>query len=79
MFPGPLAGRADLLRRWHRFSGLALQGLLDQLLGDRMADLDGKFFEIGELGPPRRPLGTVEPIHQVFADALDVGLHLDQI
>jgi len=77
-FPRSLTGGAGLVGRRHRFGGLALEGLLDQLLRDGLADLGSAFFDIGERGSPLGSLGTVKPIDQVFPDALDIRLHFGQ-
>jgi len=53
--------------------GLTLQGLVEELRGERIGDLGGKFFQGSEGSAPSRPLGTPEMSGQVFGGGGDDG------
>jgi len=55
---------------------LPLQRLIAHLPRHGLTDLHGEFFNVCEAGSPFRPLGTVNPIGEVFGDAFD---HMSQI
>jgi hypothetical protein len=52
-------------------SGLSLEGLIEHLAGQHLADLNGQLFEVAEVGAPDGPLRAVEFIDEVFGDAVE--------
>jgi hypothetical protein len=50
--------------------GLALQGLMEQLRAQGAAQLHDQFLKLGEASAPRKPLGAVEVVQQVFGRRL---------
>jgi hypothetical protein len=71
-----LAARGTVLEKcgafFHRCDGLAFQTKLKHFLGQDFTNLDDEIFELGQLGAPRRPLGSPEAIRKVLGDPLDV-------
>jgi hypothetical protein len=67
--------------RRERLMGLSLEGLLEEFTAQGMAKLHDQFFQIGEGGPPRRPLGAIEVMEKVFGGSLQdrtqLGRNLD--
>jgi len=47
------------------------EGLIDHVLGDRLTELDGQFLQVGELGPPRHPLGAIDAMEELFCNPLE--------
>src|SRR5947208_15849170 len=64
---------ADLGGRW-RSLGLVAQSLAKQFGGERVPELEGQFFQVGEGSSPRRPGLAVEVEEQVFGSGLQGGL-----
>jgi hypothetical protein len=54
-------------------SGLAVQGEIEHVFGEQFADLEEEVFDGGQGGSPRRAIGPVELVDEVFGDAFDVG------
>jgi hypothetical protein len=50
-----------------RLSG---EGLVDHGLGDRLTELDGQFLQVRQLGPPGHAVGPIDPIKEIYCDAL---------
>jgi hypothetical protein len=67
---GSATTRADEAAVGRGRLGLGVEGLLEDLLGDDRADLDGEFLEVGEGGAPGRAIGTPELVRGVFRRAL---------
>jgi hypothetical protein len=59
------------LRHLGHVLSLVVEGLADHAPRDRLADLDGKFFEFRELGSPGHPLNPVDLVKEVFRDPRD--------
>jgi hypothetical protein len=45
---------------------------VEHFLREYFADFEEDVLDVRELGPPGRPLGTVELLDQVFGNAFDV-------
>jgi len=57
--------------------GLAGKGLVHHAPGDRLADLDGQFLQVRELGAPGHALGTEDIVEEMFCDPLNERLLID--
>jgi len=53
--------------------GLPRQGVGQHLFAEDLADGEEEVFDLGQLGAPRRALGPVELVDEVFGDPFDVG------
>jgi hypothetical protein len=56
---------------------LAGKSLVHHAAGDRLADLDGQFLQVGELGAPGHALGTEDLVEEMFCDPLDEVLLIE--
>jgi hypothetical protein len=57
--------------------GLASEGLVHHAAGDRLANLDGQFLQVRELGIPGHALGTEDLPEEMFCDSLNQILMID--
>ena len=57
--------------------GLAGKGLVHHAPGDRLADLDGQFLQVRELGAPGHALETEDLVEEMFCDPLNERLLID--
>ena len=53
--------------------GLALQGVVEHLLGQHLTNGLDRVFDLGEFGAPGRPLVAIQAIDEAFGDAFEVG------
>jgi len=58
-------------------SGLPGQGLGYHTLRDGLADLDGQFLQVRELGAPGHPLKAKDLLDEMFCDSLNQRLLID--
>jgi hypothetical protein len=56
--------------------GLPHHGLFDHVPRDRLPELNGDLFKVGELGSPGQAFGPIDPLDEVFCDALEVVLQV---
>jgi hypothetical protein len=56
---------------------LAGKGLVHHAPGDRLADLDGQFLQVRELGAPGHPLKAKDLLDEMFCDSLNQRLLID--
>jgi hypothetical protein len=57
--------------------GLAGEGLIHHAPRDGLADLDGQFLQVRELGAPRHPLPAEDLLEEMFGDPLNEILLID--
>src|SRR5581483_1853220 len=50
--------------------GLSRDGRIEHLFSKNLADLPEQLFDVGQGGPPRRSVGSVELIDKIFGDGL---------
>jgi len=57
--------------------GLAGEGLVHHAPRDGLANLDGQFLQVRELGAPRHPLKAEDLLKEMFCDPLNEILLID--
>jgi hypothetical protein len=60
-------------RLWDRLVGLALEGLLEELGPQVVAELADQLLQVGEAGAPRGAFRAVEVVQQVLGRRLEHG------
>lgn len=70
---GPSTAGAVLQGGGERLLGLSLESLLEEFATQGMAELHDQVFEISEGRAPRRSLGPIEMMKQVFGRGLQNG------